>query len=116
METPAWAPSSVRAAYRGGTDDPGELMSGRSWDRLLASLVRTGEVLKSDRSPFDEPDRTSGYRHRLVLLALGIDEALRGSDPYRPRHLPTGTARVDAAQRWAVLDERRAAVQRRFPR
>jgi hypothetical protein len=99
METPAWAPGSVRAAYRGGSDDPGELMSGRSWERLLASLVRTGEVLLSDRSPSDEPDRTSGYRHLLVLLALGIDEALRSSDPYRPHFAP---ANVDNVLKWGM--------------
>jgi hypothetical protein len=39
-----------------------------------------------------QPDRTSGYRHRLVLPALGVDEALRSGDPHR------------------------AAVQRPFPR
>jgi hypothetical protein len=31
-------------------------------------------------------------------------------------HLPSDTARVDAEQRLRIIDERRSAVQRRFPR
>ncbi len=99
METPSWAPGSVGSAYGHGPADAAELLSGRAWDRLLDSLARTGKVLQSDRAPGEETDQAAGYRHLLVLLALGIDEALRGSDPYRPHFAP---ANVDNVLKWGM--------------
>jgi len=66
---------------------------------MLGSLSRAGSVLHSDRAPVEETDRAAGYRHLLVLLALGIDEALRESDPYRPRFAP---ANVDNVLKWGM--------------
>jgi hypothetical protein len=66
---------------------------------MLDSLARTGAVLQSDRAPGEDLDRAAGYRHLLVLLALGIDEALRPSDPYRPRFAP---ANVDNVLKWGM--------------
>jgi len=99
VQTPSWAPGSVGSAYRHGPADGGELVSGRSWERLLASLARTGAILRSDRSPVEETDQAAGYRHLLVLLALGIDEALRVSDPYRPHFAP---ANMDNVLKWGM--------------
>ncbi|MGO8870056.1 MAG: DUF1214 domain-containing protein [Acidimicrobiales bacterium] len=99
MDTPAWAPGSVRSAYWRGSDDGSDLLTGRSWERMLDSLARTGQVLRSSQAPSEAVDRTAGYRHLLVLLALGIDEALRESDPYRPRFAP---ANVDNVLKWGM--------------
>ena len=99
MDTPKWAPGSVRSAYGHGPDDGSDLVTGRAWQRLLESLARTAQLLQSERSPSEEADRTAGYRHLLVLLGLGIDEALRGSDPYRPRFAP---ANVDNVLKWGM--------------
>ncbi|HUY66029.1 MAG TPA: DUF1214 domain-containing protein [Acidimicrobiales bacterium] len=96
---PAWAPASVGSAYRHRPTGDGELVSGRSWDRLLASLARAGSTLRSGRAPEEETDQAAGYRHLLVLLALGIDEGLRGSDPLRPRFAP---ANVDNVLKWGM--------------
>ena len=74
-------------------------MSGRAWEGLLGSLARVGEVLRSDRAPTEETDQAAGYRHLLVLLALGIDEALRDSDPYWPHFAP---ANVDNVLKWGM--------------
>jgi hypothetical protein len=87
MDTPKWAPGSVRSAYGLGPDDASDLVTGRSWQRLLESLGRTGQVLRFERSPSEEADRTAGYRH------------LRGSDPYRPRFAP---ANVDNVLKWGM--------------
>jgi hypothetical protein len=99
VQTPAWAPASVGSAYRHRPAGAGELVSGRSWERLLASLARAGSVLRSGRAPQEETDQAAGYRHLLVMLALGIDEGLRGSDPYRPRFAP---ANVDNVLKWGM--------------
>jgi hypothetical protein len=100
MQTPAWAPGSVGSAYahRNATD-AGELVPSQGWERMLDSLSRTGSVLQSERAPTEATDRAAGYRHLLVLLALGIDEALRGSDPYRPHFAP---ANVDNILKWGM--------------
>jgi hypothetical protein len=99
VQTPTWAPASVRSAYGSRTADAEDLRSGGAWERMLDSLARTGAVLQSDRAPGEDLDRAAGYRHLLVLLALGIDEALRPSDPYRPRFAP---ANVDNVLKWGM--------------
>ncbi len=99
MQTPAWAPASVGAAGRRSTTGSEELLSGRALERMLESLAKTGSLLRSDRVPHEETDQAAGYRHLLVLLALGIDEALRPSDPYRPHFAP---ANVDNVLKWGM--------------
>ena len=98
-QTPKWAPGSVRSAYGRGSVDAADLVSGQAWEHMLGSLSRAGSVLHSDRAPGEETDRAAGYRHLLVLLALGIDEALRESDPYRPRFAP---ANMDNVLKWGM--------------
>ena len=86
METPKWAPGSVGSAYRHG---PADGTSGvrAGLGRPLASLAGPAGP-RSGAGPAGRIDQAAGYRHLLVLLALGIDEALRASDPYRPRLRP----------------------------
>lgn len=66
---------------------------------MLGSLASAASALRSERAPTEEVDQAAGYRHLLVLLALGIDEALRGSDPYRPHFVP---ANVDNVLKWGM--------------
>ena len=99
MQTPAWAPGSVGSAYSHGSADDADLVSGRAWQLFLDALSRTSQVLLSDRAPVEATDRAAGYRHLLVLLALGIDEVLRSADPYRPRFVP---ANVDNVLKWGM--------------
>ncbi|HTT87138.1 MAG TPA: DUF1214 domain-containing protein [Acidimicrobiales bacterium] len=96
---PAWLPAAVGAAYRHGAGTDDDLVSGRAWRDLLERLGRAGAVLESERSPTQLVDRASGYRHLMVLLALGIDEALRPSDPYDPSFAP---ANVDNVLKWGM--------------
>ena len=56
-------------------------------------------VLRSDRSPAEETDQAAGYRHLLVLLALGIDEALRSLATPTPYFAP---ANVDNVLKWGM--------------
>jgi hypothetical protein len=99
MQTPAWAPGSVGSAYRHPTGGPDDLLSGRAWTGLVDALGRVGRVFEGERAPRHATDQAAGYRHLLVLLALGIDEALRGSDPYDPFFAP---ANVDNVLKWGM--------------
>lgn len=96
---PAWLPASVGRAARRGSATAGELMSGVAWGRLLEGLRKADEFVRADRSPRTEAERAAGYRHLLVLLALGIDEALRRGDPYEPALKPGST---DAVLKWGM--------------
>src|SRR5205085_2205761 len=87
------------AAVRRGTASETDLVSGRAWSALLDALSRAGEVLTSSKVPTTAVEQAAGYRHLLVLLALGIDEALRAGDPYAPRIRP---ANVDAVLKWGM--------------
>ncbi len=87
------------SAGRTGSLGAGDLHSGAAWRSLLASLEEAGTFLHSDRLPPGPEGDLSGYRHLLVLLALGVDEALRSSDPYEPAIKP---GNVDNVLKWGM--------------
>lgn len=96
---PKWAPAYVRAA--GGFDTAGSdaLFSGEAWSELLDHLAGARTLVASPDAPSGEAEQTAGYRHLLVLLSLGIDEALRPRDPADP-HLAAGN--VDTVLKWGM--------------
>ena len=98
-DAPLWLPSSVGSAPRRGTASDDDLLSGRAWEQFLSHLGAAGDVLGSPRAPSTALEQAGGYRHLLTLLALGIDEALRPSDPYDP-HISPGN--VDAVLKWGM--------------
>ena len=95
----AWIPSSVGAAGRQGTLGADSLHSGEAWRLLLAALGEAGGFLHSERMPPGGESDAAGYRHLMVLLALGVDEALRSSDPYEPVIRP---GNVDNVLKWGM--------------
>jgi hypothetical protein len=95
----AWIPSSVGAAARKGALGAESLHSGEAWRLLLSALGEAGDFLHSDRLPPGGDGDAAGYRHLMVLLALGIDEALRSSDPYEPVIRP---GNVDNVLKWGM--------------
>jgi len=58
---------------------------------MLRALARAGVAVQSESAPTGALDRAAGYKHLLGLLAVGIDEALRYTDPYRPVLKPGST-------------------------
>lgn len=96
---PAWLPASVGRAYARGTATREDLHSGAAWREMVDALQRADAFVRSDRSPSTDVERGGGYRHLLVLLAIGIDEALRRGDPYDPRFAPGTT---DAVLKWGM--------------
>ena len=96
---PAWLPFSVSEAATAGTATSQDLQSGFAWDHLLESMKRASEVVLSDSVPQDPVDMTSGFRHLLVLLGLGIDELLRRGLDTAPSVKPSA---MDAAFKWGM--------------
>jgi hypothetical protein len=96
---PAWLPAAIGGAVRRGTASDQDLLTGEAWSHVLDRLESAASVLASARAPSTPLEQAAGYRHLLVLLALGIDEALRPVDPYVPRIRP---ANVDAVLKWGM--------------
>src|SRR5690349_22196535 len=48
-----------------------------AWGYLLGKLEGAARIVSSDPAARNEADFASGMRHLLVLLAAGVDEALR---------------------------------------
>jgi hypothetical protein len=95
----AWLPSSVGSAARRGALNADSLHSGEAWRLLLDALGDAGAFLHSARLPPGGEGDAAGYRHLMVLLALGVDEALRTSDPYEPVLRP---GNVDNILKWGM--------------
>src|SRR3984957_4593581 len=96
---PTWMPAYVGSAYRRGDAKDAALVSGRALEDLIDGLRKADSLIRSEGAPQGLVDQASGYRHLLVLLALGIDEALRHSDPYDPHF---GPANVDNVLKWGM--------------
>jgi hypothetical protein len=92
-------PAYVGSAYGRGESDDSALASGRALEQLIEGLHKADSVIRSAGAPQGLVDQASGYRHMFVLLALGIDEALRHSDPYDPHF---GPANVDNILKWGM--------------
>ncbi len=78
MDKPlAWLPHSIAEASLAGNPAEGDLGLSASWTHLLGKLERAAQVVQSDPASRNAIDLASGMRHLLVLLAAGVDEALR---------------------------------------
>jgi len=96
---PAWMPFSVSEAARVGDATADDLTSGRAWDHLLASLRDAADVVSSQAGSGNDTDLASGFRHLLVLLGLGADQALR-SEP--DGVLAVKPSNVDNVYKWGM--------------
>ncbi len=96
---PAWLPFSVSEAATAGDATAHDLESGQAWNHLLDTLRRAGDTVLSDAVPHDPMDMSSGFRHLLVLLGVGIDELLRRGLDQVPAIKPSG---LDAAYKWGM--------------
>jgi len=92
---PSWTPAAVGAAPKHGSATDAELMNGAVWQQFVTALQRAGTNVGAAPAT----DVAVGYRQLLVLLALGVDEALRHADPYDPYIKP---GNVDAVLKWGM--------------
>ena len=73
----AWLPHSIAEATVAGTPGSDDVGLDAAWPHLLAKLDAAATVVGSDPVSRTALDRAAGMRHLLVLLAAGVDEALR---------------------------------------
>jgi hypothetical protein len=74
---PSWMPFSVSEAARAGDATADDLLSGRAWQHVLTSLHDAAGVVSSAGGSMNAVDMAAGFRHLLVLLGIGMDQALR---------------------------------------
>ncbi len=72
----AWLPFSIAEAALSG-DGGGTRDLASAWAHLLERLTAAGDLVASSEVNRTAVDYASGMRHLMVLLAVGIDEALR---------------------------------------
>jgi hypothetical protein len=72
----AWLPHSIAEA---STEAPagGDVGLPAAWSHLMHQLNTAAGIVESDAASRNRVDLAAGMRHLLVLLATGIDEALR---------------------------------------
>ena len=72
----AWLPHSIAEA---STEAPagGEVGLAAAWSHLMDQLNAAAQIVESDAASRNRVDLAAGMRHLLVLLATGLDEALR---------------------------------------
>jgi len=72
----AWLPHSIAEA---STDAPagGDVGLPAAWSHLMRKLNAAAQIVESEAASRNRVDLAAGMRHLLVLLATGIDEALR---------------------------------------
>jgi hypothetical protein len=92
-------PHSVSEAAKAGDASVDDLVSGRAWSHLLDNLRRASEVVLSGDGRRNATDMAAGFRHLLVLLGTGLDQALRAeADPV----LAVRPSGVDAVYKWGM--------------
>jgi hypothetical protein len=72
----AWLPHSIAEASS-RVPDSGDMDLAGAWSYLMRRLEHAARIVGSDPARRNEVDDAAGMRHLLVLLAAGIDEALR---------------------------------------
>jgi hypothetical protein len=94
----AWLPHSIaEAALSGGGGEDGELAA--SWAHLQERLAAAEQLVVSSQVNQNRIDYAAGMRHLMVLLAVGIDEALRvDPDPV----LAVTRAKMDDIVTWGL--------------
>jgi len=80
----SWWPGNIdRARLTDRYDNPG-LVDGAVWDEFCGWLRRSRDVVLRPDVPDAPLDRAEGFRHLLVLMHLGISQALTRTDPFHP--------------------------------
>ena len=97
--SPSWMPSSLVEASSAGDATATDLETGVAWAHLLAKLQTASETVRATPASSNAFDMAAGFRHLLVLMGLGIDEALRSK-----AHTPLGVrpASTDDVFKWGM--------------
>src|SRR3954469_5766170 len=94
----AWLPHSIAEAALSAGDAADSDLS-KSWAHLLERLNAAGQLVQSTPVNKNRLDSGSGMRHLMVLLAVGVDMALRvDPDPV----LAVNRASMDDIVTWGL--------------
>ena len=96
---PSWMPHSVGEAARAGDATADDLLSGRAWSHMLDGLRKASEVVLADADRYNAADMAAGFRHLLVLLGIGLDNALREESG---SVLAVKPSSVDSIYKWGM--------------
>jgi hypothetical protein len=107
-----WRPATISSA---GPADAGllpDLMAGRAWSEFCQSVLAAGAKLLGPGLPDTALDRSTGFRHLLAMLQVGINQALATPDTRHPSLAPPWRTDVykyghdcpDALYRSAAID------------
>jgi hypothetical protein len=96
---PAWLPFSVGEAATAGEATADDLVSGRAWNHLLDALRRTSDTVLAEAGARNAVDLAAGFRHLLVLVGIGLDDALRTGSGGVLAIKPSG---VDNVYKWGM--------------
>jgi hypothetical protein len=73
----AWLPFTIAEASLTGKPGSDDMDLPQAWAYLLSRLQSAAQTVESDPAARNRVDLAAGMRHLLVLLAAGVDEALR---------------------------------------
>ncbi|MFZ0834361.1 MAG: hypothetical protein WAM92_15030 [Mycobacterium sp.] len=73
----AWLPHSIAEAALTGKPGSDDADLSQAWAHLIRRLQGAAQIVESDPAGRNRVDLAAGMRHLLVLLAAGLDEALR---------------------------------------
>jgi hypothetical protein len=73
----AWLPHSIAEASLAANAESEDVGLSTAWSHLLHKLEDAARTVESDPVTRNRVDLAAGMRHLLVLLAAGVDEALR---------------------------------------
>jgi len=96
---PDWMPFVVGEAARAGEATAEDLESGKAWAHLLERLGEASKTVLANDASRNPVDMASGIRHLLVLLGIGVDQALRVDTNPVLAIKPSG---VDAIYKWGM--------------
>ena len=99
FQNPSWLPFFVGEAATAGEATADDLVSGRAWAHLLDRLREASDRVLAESAPRNATDLAAGFRHLLVLLALGVDAGLRAG---RDRILAVKPSGVDNVYKWGM--------------
>jgi hypothetical protein len=100
--THTWRPVSMNAKTEA---DPGGVISGKAWSEFCEAVRRTGEKILNPALPATDLDRSTGFKHLMAMLQVGINQLLATlGPPWRTDAYKYGHDCSDTLYRSASVD------------
>jgi hypothetical protein len=83
-----WRPASINAAVDSDAATVANLLDGRAWSAFCEAIRVAGEKVMAPDLPGTALDRSTGFRHLLAMLQVGLNQALATPEPHHPSLAP----------------------------